>query len=139
MKIKLLLPLLLTFCFAQQVVTKTFMHDGSSRSYDLYLPKNYNPQQAVPLLFNFHGRGSNKQQQLFYGDFRPIADTAQFIICLPQGLNYQGSSHWNVGGFTQGSSVDDVDFTDSVLVRIKQEYLIDEERVYSTGMSNGGF
>ena len=40
---------------------------------------------GVALVLNLHGLGSNSWQQMFYGDFRPIADTANFIIVHPQG------------------------------------------------------
>jgi polyhydroxybutyrate depolymerase len=51
----------------------------------------------------------------------------------------QGTTHWNVGGWTMGSTIDDVGFTASLLDSISNTYTIDDTRVYSTGMSNGGY
>ncbi len=126
-----------TLLQAQPVVPGSFVHGGVMREYQLYVPAMYNPATPVPVVFNFHGLGSNMQQQAFYGDFRPIADTANFIIVHPNGtLNASGTRFWNNFG---GSSVDDLGFIEALLDRIIAEYNVDQDRVYSTGMSNGGY
>ncbi len=134
----ILLPVL---GFTQQTINATITHDGLERDYILYIPANYTPEKEVPLLFNFHGYTSNANEQMFYGDFRSIADTAGFIIVHPQGENLAGADtrHWNVGGWTLGSTIDDVGFTEALLTKISTAYTIDLQRVYSTGMSNGGY
>ena len=91
------------------------------------------------LVFNFHGFSSNATEQMFYGDFRAIADTANFIVVHPMGTLFGGNTHFNVGGFTQGSTTDDVGFTAAMIDSISADYNINLDRVYSTGMSNGGF
>ena len=48
-------------------------------------------------------------------------------------------THWNVGGWTVGSETDDVLFIEELLDHLDQNLSIDRSRVYSTGMSNGGF
>lgn len=131
-----LLPFLL---FSQQTITKSMMHDGKERSYITYIPDNYTGDTAVPLVFNFHGYTSNATEQMWYGDFRAIADTAGFIIVHPEGTLLNGSTHWNVGGWTLGSTTDDVGFTAAMIDALAEQYNIDLDRVYSTGMSNGGF
>ena len=122
-----------------QVVSVSLMHDDIEREYLLYIPSSYNGESEVPLLFNFHGFGSNAGQQMLYGDFRALADQYEFIICHPQGTPFQGIPHFNVGGFTLGSTVDDVGFTNAMIDQIALDYSINLDRVYSTGMSNGGF
>lgn len=131
-----LIPVLL---LSQEAITKSIMHDGEERSYILYLPANYTGETAVPLVFNFHGYTSNATEQMWYGDFRTIADTAGFIIVHPEGTLLNGSTHWNVGGWTLGSTTDDVGFTSSLIDALAEQYNIDLNRVYSTGMSNGGY
>lgn len=122
---------------AQTVVSGSFIHDGINRTYRLYIPEIYNPSTPVPLLFNLHGYGSNNIEQEQYGDFRPIADTANFIIAHPNGtVDKGGNRFWNTFG---GSSVDDVGFLSALIDTISAGYSIDPNRVYSTGMSNGGF
>lgn len=124
--------------FGQQTINAMIMHGGIQRDYILYVPANYTGSESVPLLFNFHGYTSNALQQMWYGDFRPIADTAGFIIVHPEGtIDGTGNTHFNVGW--GGSSVDDVGFTVALIDELAANYNLDEDRVYSTGMSNGGF
>lgn len=130
------LPLLV---FSQQTINGTMTHDGKQRSYILYVPANYTGESPVPLVFNFHGYTSNANDQMWYGDFRAIADTAGFLIVHPQGTLFNGSTHWNVGGWTVGSSTDDVGFTAAMIDTFAVEYNVDLNRVYATGMSNGGY
>jgi len=122
---------------AQNTIDATMQHDGLTRSYRLYVPAAYNASQPVPLVFNLHGYTSNNLQQEFYGDFRPIADTANFIIVHPNGtLDNGGQQFWNAFGT---SNIDDVGFLSALIDAIQAEYSIDPNCIYSTGMSNGGF
>jgi len=122
---------------AQTTINGSFIYGGVERTYRLYIPAIYNPTQAVPLLFNLHGYGSNNIEQELYGDFRPVADTAGFIIAHPNGtLDFTGTRHWNTFGT---STVDDLGFLSALIDTISASYNIDHNRVYSTGMSNGGF
>lgn len=123
---------------SQQTINASITHGGLQRDYILYVPAIYDGNTAVPLLFNFHGYTSNAGQQIFYGEFRGIADTANFIMVLPEGTeDNNGSTHFNVGWGV--SSVDDVGFTSALIDTLASQYTIDLDRVYSTGMSNGGF
>ena len=128
------------FISGQQTINGTLNHNNTNREYILYIPASYNPNNAVPLVFCFHGYSSNSNANFAYTNFKAIADTAGFIVVHPQGtLDNTGTAHWNVGGWTIGSSVDDVGFTASLLDTISSAYNIDANRVYSTGMSNGGY
>jgi polyhydroxybutyrate depolymerase len=126
---------------AQQTITKTMLHDSVLRTYILYIPANYSGTSPVPLLFNFHARGSSAAAQMLRGDFRPIADTAGFIIVHPQGTLFGGLTSWNVGGagFTLGMNTDDLGFTEAMIDTIARNYNVDLSRVYSAGFSNGGY
>ncbi|WP_025743936.1 extracellular catalytic domain type 1 short-chain-length polyhydroxyalkanoate depolymerase [Aquimarina pacifica] len=127
-----------TFVSAQETINASITHDGLERDYILYVPANYTGKKPVPLVFNFHGYTSNATEQMFYGDFRPIADREGFIIVHPEGtLDYAGNTHFNVGW--GGSTVDDIGFTAALLDTISSQYKVNHKRVYSTGMSNGGF
>lgn len=125
--------------FAQQTITTQIMHDNLEREFIIYVPASYDGNTPVPLVFNFHGYTSNATEQMVYGDFRGIADTANFIILHPEGELLNGVTHFNVGGWTTASTVDDVGFTEAMIDYMSTEYNIDLDRVYSTGMSNGGF
>lgn len=125
--------------FSQQTIYGSITHDGIQRDYILYVPANYTGTESVPLILNYHGYGSNAFEQMNYGDFRSIADTAGFLIAHPQGTLHLGVPHWNTGGWTVGSTADDVGFTAALIDSLSIAYNIDLDRVYATGMSNGGF
>ena len=141
-QIKILL-LLLVFTFpisAQQTINESIIHDGIQRNYIVYIPEIYDGSSAVPLVLNFHGYGSNATQQMFYGDFRDIADTEGFLLVHPEGTLSNGNQFWNVGfPGTTSSTIDDVGFTEALIDELANSYAIDLDRVYATGMSNGGF
>lgn len=133
-----LLFLLSSSVIAQTTISKSFVFGGVSRSYRVYIPDIYNDTLAVPLVFNLHGYGSNNQEQEVYGDFRPIADTANFIIVHPNGtVDGSGNRFWNT--FGSSSTPNDAGFLSALIDTLKKTYNIDSKRIYSTGMSNGGF
>ena len=137
-----LLLLLLGFTFssfAQQTISASITHDGIQRDYIVYIPELYDGSTAVPLILNFHGFGSNANEQMFYGDFRDIADTEGFLLVHPEGTTFIGNQFWNVGFPGISSTIDDVGFTEALIDELATLYAIDLDRVYATGMSNGGF
>ena len=127
------------FITAQQTINKSITHDGLERDYIIHVPASYNSNTPIPLVFCFHGYGGDASSIMSYTNFNYISDTANFIVVFPQGTLFQGTTHWNVGGWTLGSSTNDIDFIDNLLDSISYGYNIDASRVYSTGMSNGGY
>lgn len=125
---------------AQTTVIRTMLAGGLTREYRLYVPAIYTRTTgAVPLLLNLHGYGSSNQEQENYGDFRPIADTANFLVVHPNGtIDAANNRSWNTFG-PRGSGVDDVAFLSTLIDTLARRYRLDLNRVYSTGMSNGGF
>lgn len=122
---------------SQTTIQSGFVFDGIERSYLLYVPASYSAQHAAPLLLNLHGYGSNMNEQILYGEFRPIADTAGFLLVVPNGsLDLNNTMHWNTFGT---SNVDDVGFLSALMDTISNHYFVDQQRLYSTGASNGGF
>ena len=124
---------------SQQTINGKIVHDNIEREFITYIPASYDSNNSVPLIFCFHGYSSNAFINYNYTKLKNIADTAGFIVVHPQGTLLNGISHWNVGGWTTGSTVDDVGFTNVLLDTISSIYNINSERVYSTGMSNGGY
>ena len=119
--------------------TITVMHGGVERSYNLHLPPSYDGSTELPLVLNFHGFTSDPGQQALFSGMSPHADANGYAVAYPQGI---GNS-WNGGAICCGDAaammVDDVDFARLVVADIASRACIDQKRVYSTGMSNGGF
>ena len=129
--------LFLNISYSQQTINGSITHGGLTRTYILYVPASYSASTPAPLVFNFHGYTSNATEQMFYGDFRPIADTAGFLLIHPMGtLDGSGQPYWNSGW---GGTVDDIGFTSALIDSLSLTYSINQDRVFSTGMSNGGF
>ena len=132
----LLFPLI---TFSQETLYESLTHDGITRSYTIHIPPGYNSDTPIPLVLSLHGFTSNNAFNMLFTGFNAISDTANFIVVYPQGTLLQGASHWNVGGFTTGSTTDDVGFLETLIDEISSNYNINADRVYSTGFSNGGY
>jgi polyhydroxybutyrate depolymerase len=64
------------------------------------------------------------------------AEKHQFIVIYPQGLKQD----WNVGfGMAYQKGIDDVGFTKALLEHMVNDYRVDQEAVYATGLCRGGF
>ncbi len=122
----------------QTNVSGSFIHDGITRTYSFYVPSSYVPGNPVPMIIGLHGTGSSGASFAQYRDFRPIADTANFIMVHPDGTELFGIKFWNYGSVL-GSSVDDVGFLEALIDTISSQYSINPQRIYCTGMSNGSF
>lgn len=138
MKHKLLLSFvfLSVFCAAQTTVVDSIMSGGIYRNYRLYIPAAYNGSVSYPLILNIHGYTSSASAQQPYSNFEPIADTAHFLMVYPNATKYMGQPTWN-SGF--GLSVNDVQFLSELIDSLSAAYNIDQNSVYSCGMSNGGY
>ena len=120
----------------------TTKRQNVDREFYVYLPNGMDLSNSqVPLLFSLHGYTSRALWNMGYSGFQSLADEDKFIAIYPQGtiLPSTGETHWNVGGWTYGSPTDDVDFISSLIDWAYSEFKIDRSRVYSTGMSNGGY
>lgn len=139
-KNKIILSLLLLTGFFIDAQTGITISDSIKsnfifRKYRLYVPNSYNGTTPVPLLFNLHGYTSNASQQQLYGNFMPIADTANFIMVLPEGTAPAGNQYFNAGF---GPGANDLLFMNDLIDSLKLTYNIDNNSIYSCGMSNGG-
>ena len=125
---------------SQQVTEASFLHNNLERSYILYVPDSYDSNSSTSLVVNLHGYSSNAGQQMIYSNFYPIADTAGFILVHPQGtIDDNGFAFWNSGLFGESIEIDDMGFLSNLIDTISSQYNINQDKIYSTGMSNGGF
>jgi polyhydroxybutyrate depolymerase len=109
--------------------------NGTSRSYVVTIPDPYSPQRPYRLIFAWHGAGGTAQQiasSRFYGLLPRAAGSAIFVA--GQGLDAgQGAANWaNTGGR-------DIAFARALVDSLRKSYCIDDGRIFSTGMSAGGF
>ncbi len=105
--------------------------NGITREYIIYVPENYNVTTAFPLLLSFHGLSSNMEFNYSYTNFDELAERENFIVVHPNGI----SNTWTVSA----NDDTDIDFIVSLLNQLEEDYNIESNRIYSTGMSMGGF
>jgi len=114
---------------------QSFTFDGEARTYQLYVPRVYTGAKDVPVVFDFHGFGSDAVQQMVYGNFKPEADQDDFLIVAPDG-QVPASRHFNLSG--ESGLQNDVQMVGALLDHIEATLCVDTTRVYATGMSDGG-
>lgn len=114
--------------------------DGRVRTFRMFVPAGYDSMAATPLVLNFHGLTSNIEQQVELSRLEPLADEETFIVITPQGTeNENGVPFWNASPGSSETVVDDAQFVGELLDQVESDLCVDLDRVFSTGMSNGGF
>ena len=113
-------------------------YDGINRSYVLHIPANYTGTTSVPLLFIFHGGGGLANQFMaLTTDMRPMADTAGFILVYPQAA-VDPTDEVILGFIKSPTTHNDIFFIETLIDSLSNEYMIDNNRVYACGYSEGG-
>ena len=115
------------------LATRTLTVDGDERDYLLSIPASYDPAKRTPLIFDFHGLGSDKEEQALYSGLSRKAGAAGYIVITPDGTG--AIRHWSLPPLPGG--VADVDFVKQMLATTSRTLCIDAKRVYATGISNG--
>jgi len=120
----------------------TTEHDGRAREFILHLPPNHERLGRMPLIIALHGGGGTARGMitLTKGRFNELADAHGFLVAYPQGLE----KSWNDDrddpiSYAHENEIDDIGFLSRLIERLAREYGADPERVFATGMSNGGF
>lgn len=116
----------------------TLDHEGLSRSYLLYQPENVEPGAALVVVL--HGYTGSAAQIQTYSDMNRIADEHGFVVVYPMGtIDSDGEAFFNVGyAFHTDVTVNDVGFIRALVAALVSNLDIDSERVFATGLSNGG-
>lgn len=117
------------------------MVDGVQREALVYLPSTSSKAKA-PVIFAFHGHGGNMHfaaRGMAFQDAWPDA-----IVVYPQGLPTPGivldhegqKAGWQ--DFADQENNRDLKFVDAILKTLREQYSVDDSRIYATGFSNGG-
>ncbi len=133
--------------------------NGQEREFIVYIPPSAEGQKAVPILLVIHG--TNQNGQIFYENpnlWNPKAEEKGFIVVYPTALIYchydngvqRTTTKWAAGDLGQTNVnlgalplcpdeelQDDMLFFDELISDIKREYVVDTNRLYITGFSNG--
>ena len=128
--------------FAQTTMTWTV--DGATRTALVFAPPSTPATLAIPhpLIFAFHGHGGTSQTAAVGMHFQTLWPEA--VVVYPQGLktpskiDSNGDQYgWQVERGQAGLHDRDLKFFDAMLAGLRQQFSIDDSRIYSTGFSNG--
>lgn len=123
--------------------------NGELRRWMVYVPTSYNGSKDVPLVLVMHGYTASMYAIAEESRWYDVAERNGFIVVFAQGLvrpaDLMGNiptAMWLAGAFSglAGKDTDptvDLQFINSLLDRMEQDYRIDKSRVYATGHSNG--
>ena len=115
---------------------------GRERHYLVHVPKDYDGRKPWPVVLAFHGGGSHAEQMIEFSGLNDKADEAKFVVVYPAGTGrLPRMLTFNAGnccGYAQAQQVDDVGFVNKLLDDLGTVLKVDEDRVFATGMSNGG-
>lgn len=112
-------------------LSKTISVDGKDKKYVVYVPHAYDPAKPMPTIVFLNGRGEcgdDGWRQVFHFGGAIMLDQEKwpFIIIFPQ---KQGiDALWE----------DEELMMMAILKQTKQEFYIDDSRLYLTGLSQGG-
>ncbi len=109
--------------------------DGLERVFQVDVPEEH--EGPLPVVFNFHGRTSNGDQQRTFSGMSELADREGFLVAYAEGIG----ATWNGGlccGEARARDIDDIAFVEAMLTDLEASFCIDPQRIYATGLSNGG-
>ena len=123
--------------------TRTLRVGELERRYCVYIPKKYDASKATPVIVVFHGGGGNPESMIRLTGMNAKADEMGFLVVYPFGTDKLANAllTFNGGeccGYAMENKVDDVGFTRELLDDLAKVANVDADRVFATGLSNGG-
>ncbi len=112
---------------------------GPIQGAQVYVPTSF-AGTPLPAVINWHGLGSDGPQQAQFSDYEALAELEGFIVVHPTGVPAPGDTRnsWELIQLDVPGR-DDVALANDIMDRMIADFCVDETRIYSTGMSNGGF
>ena len=120
---------------------------GELRWYRVYVPAGVPDGTTLPVVFCFHGGGGNALHAFESYGVAEEAAKRGWIAVFPEGSGNAGGpplfafQTWNAGdccAFASDNQIDDVVFFERMVEDLAAKYPADTQRVFLTGMSNGG-
>lgn len=117
---------------------------GEILPFRIYVPTRYDKTRAMPLIVALHGLGGSEDSffEAYEKRLPLLAEQRGYIIAAPLGYRPDGFYGWGVGeappdmATRQLQERSEQDVMD-VLARVRQDYRIDENRIYLMGHSMG--
>ena len=128
-----------SYLSARDAAKISLSHDGYDRTYRLYV-SNAADASGAPLLVVLHGGGRTGSEVMeWLTGFNTLADEHGFLVAYPDGWKGLWNDTRNdVMREDGGGDIDDVGFIRAVVEDASRRAAVDADRVYATGVSNGG-
>jgi polyhydroxybutyrate depolymerase len=104
---------------------------GTPRSYRLAVPASYRPSRPTPLLFDFHGSGSDAAQQSAYSELPAEGAAAGYLVVTPDAID----GNWDLAA--PGTPTPDQHLVTTLESDLADRYCVDRSRIYAAGISLG--
>lgn len=127
-------------CMGKQIQPVDATWTVGGRMVRVHVPASYDPTKATPLVLNLHGYSGDGLQQATISKMIATSDANGFIALHPDG--HHSPRGWNAGvccGAAATSGTDDTGWLSDVLDEAESKLCVDTNRVFATGLSNGGF
>lgn len=110
---------------------------GIPRHYRMYVPESHDHRWPLPVVFDFHGSGSDPAEEMLISGMKRAAEDYGFALLMPVAVvDFPSGGHtWNVP--PDDRLPDDVRFALDVLDDAAERVSVDRDRVYLTGFSGG--
>jgi polyhydroxybutyrate depolymerase len=120
---------------AHAQVLEAMSFGGVTRTYMYYKPTDWNQNQQLPLLVVLHGLTQTGGGIMDITQFNQMAESNNFIVCYPNGLN----NAWNANMNVSISTADDMGFIETLVQYFQTNFNTNPQKQYLCGFSNGGF
>jgi predicted esterase len=113
-----------------------FPSGGLDREVEVVLPDGHNTDETWPLLIALHGIGSDIDAMVDGSNLREAVQTRGLVMVAPQAIDRGGTAAWDPVGAPNVNV--DIVLVDDLITCASEQYKVDPERIYITGMSLGG-
>lgn len=139
-----------------QNTIRTMNWDGQTRRYLCIEPTNMNTNEAMPMMLFLHGLHDSLDHYIDEPMVQHMADRYGWLVVMPEAMPYVASlggftldmgNTWNANmtitvmntTMTVNGEVDDTGFLMALMDTLKGSYSIEEDSIFLSGMSMGGF
>ncbi len=113
-----------------------FVSGGIERELELIVPDDHTTLETWPLLLALHGIGSDIDAIVDGSDLREKAAALGVIVVAPQAMDRGGTAAWDPVGPPAVNL--DIVLADDLIKCVSEQYSVDPDRIYVSGMSLGG-
>ncbi|APT82577.1 alpha/beta hydrolase family esterase [Corynebacterium ammoniagenes] len=103
---------------------------ASGRKFILHMPASYQPGKKWPVVLAFHGWKETAGMMEGYTEM----DAAEAIMVYPYGKD----GAWAPAPYAKTTGTEDIQFARDIVDSLRATYAVDDDRIFATGMSNGG-